>query len=185
MNTFNSILVLAAAFLVVFAEAVFPGLRNLLGTQVDLLPALMIYAALSTNIAVLSLLAIFGGLWFDSLSANPLGLSILPLFMVSFPVFLQRDLILREGTFAQVILGGVASALAPLASVLLLLTAGKHPLIGWGSLWQWIVMTAGGALATPVFFALFNWCDHALGYQVRTETSFRPDREIRRGPKKF
>jgi hypothetical protein len=84
-----------------------------------------------------------------------------------------------------VILGGVASALAPLASVLLLLTAGKHPLIGWGSLWQWIVMTAGGALATPVFFALFNWCDHALGYQVRTETSFRPDREIRRGPKKF
>jgi hypothetical protein len=27
---------------------------------------------------------------------------------------------------------------------------------------------------------MFDWCNHALGYQPRTETSFRPDREIRR-----
>jgi hypothetical protein len=64
---------------------------------------------------------------------------------------------------------------------LLLLTAGKQPLLGWGSLWQWLVMTAGGAAATPLVFALFHWCDRALGYQPRTETSFRSDREIRRG----
>ncbi|HTQ52653.1 MAG TPA: hypothetical protein VMJ12_18235 [Candidatus Acidoferrales bacterium] len=180
MNVLNSILVLAAAFLCVFGESVLTGPRNLLGAQIVLLPALMIYAALSCNIGIVSLLAIFGGLWFDSLSANPLGLTILPLFIISFPVFLQRDLILRELPFAQFILGGVASAIAPFISVLLLLTAGKHPLLGWGSLWQWLVMTAGGALATPFFFALFGWCDKALGYQVRTETSFRPDREILR-----
>jgi hypothetical protein len=183
MSFLNSILVLAAAFLAVFGESVFPGLRNLLGTQVDLLPALMIYAALNTNILVLSLLAIFGGLWFDSLSANPLGLSILPLFIVGFPIFLQRDLILREVPFAQLILGGLASAAAPLISVLLLLTAGKEPLLGWGSLWQWLVMITGGAVATPAFFAGFAWCDHTLGYQPRMETSFRPDREILRGRK--
>ncbi|HXB58689.1 MAG TPA: hypothetical protein VNU95_03955 [Candidatus Acidoferrales bacterium] len=183
MSFLNSILVFAAAFLAVFGESVFPGLRNLLGAQVDLLPALMIYAALNTNILVMALLAIFGGLWFDSLSANPFGLTILPLFIVGFPVFLQRDLILREVPFAQSILGGVASAVAPLVTVLLLLTAGKEPLLGWGSLWQWIVMIAGGAIATPVFFTLFDWCDHTLGYQPRTETSFRPDREILRGRK--
>jgi len=148
MSFLNSILVLAAAFLAVFGESVFPGLRNLLGAQIDLLPALMIYAALNTNILVMALLAIFGGLWFDSLSANPLGLSILPLFIVSFPVFLQRDLILREVPFAQLVLGGLASAAAPLISVLLLLTAGKEPLLGWGSLWQWLVMIAGGAMGT-------------------------------------
>lgn len=180
MNVLNSILVLAAAFLCVFGEAVLTGPRNVLGAQIDLLPALMIYAALSCNIGIVSLLAIFGGLWFDSLSANPLGLSILPLFIISFPVFLQRDLILRELPFAQFILGGVASAVAPFISVMFLLTAGTHPLLGWGSLWQWMVMIAGGALATPFFFALFGWCDKALGYQVRTETSFRPDREILR-----
>jgi rod shape-determining protein MreD len=184
MNIINSLLVLATAFLAVFGEAALPGLRNLLGAQIDVLPALMIYAALRSNGVVLSLLAIFGGLWFDSLSSNPLGLSILPLFVVGFPVYLQRDLILRELPFAQLILGGIASAVAPLISVLLLLTAGTVPLLGWGSLWQWLVMIAGGAVATPVFFIVFDWFDHALGYQPRTESSFRPDRVILRGRKR-
>jgi hypothetical protein len=184
MKALNSILVLVAAFLTVFAEAVISGPRHLLGAQIDLLPALVIYAALNTNIVVVSLLAIFGGLWFDSLSADPLGLMILPLFIVGFPIFLQRDLILRELPFAQVVLGGIASALVPFLAVLLLLSAGQKPLLGWGSLWQWIVMTAGGAVATPVFFAVFEWCDDALGYKPRTESSFRPDREILRDRRK-
>ena len=87
---------------------------------------------------------------------------------------------MRELPFAQFILGAIASAVVPALSVLLLLTGGQQPLLGWGSLWQWLVMTAGGAAATPVLFS-FGWCHHALGYQPRAETSFRPDREIRRG----
>jgi hypothetical protein len=184
MKALNSILVLAAAFIAVFAESVVSGPRHWLGAQIDLLPALVIYAALSTNIVVVSLLAVFGGLWFDSLSADPLGLMILPLFVVGFPIFLQRDLILRELPFAQFVLGGIASAVVPFLAVLLLLSAGQKPLLGWGSLWQWIVMIAGGAVATPVFFAVFEWCDDALGYKPRTESSFRPDREILRDRKK-
>jgi hypothetical protein len=183
MNVFNAILILAAAFLAVFAEAAFQLPRHLFGAQVDLLPALMIYTALNTNVATVSLLAVAGGLWFDALSANPLGASILPLFAVGFPIFLRRDLILRELPFAQIVLGAAASAAVPLLGVLLLLTGGQEPLLGWGSLWQWLVMIAGGAAATPVIFALFDWCQHALGYQPQTETSFRPDREIRRGRK--
>jgi hypothetical protein len=185
VKAFNSILVLVAAFIAVFAEAVISGPRHLLGAQIDLLPALVIFAALNTNIVVVSLLAVFGGLWFDSLSANPLGLTILPLFVVGFPIFLQRDLILRELPFAQVVLGGIASAVVPLLAVLLLLTAGQTPLLGWGSLWQWIIMTAGGAVATPVLFTLFEWCDDALGYKPRIETSFRSDREILRDRKRM
>ncbi len=181
MNLLQSILILAVAFLAVFGEAAFPVLRHWLGAQVDLLPVLMVYAALNLDIATVSLLAVLGGLWFDALSANPLGISILPLYAVGFLIWLQRDLILRELSFAQLVLGTVASAVVPVMSILLLLTAGKQPLLGWGSIWQWIVMTAGGAAATPLVFALFSWCNHALGYQLRTETSFRPDREIRRG----
>ncbi len=181
MNVLNTILIFAAAFLAVFGEAVFPGLRHLLGAQVDLLPAIMVYAALNANLAIVALLAVFGGLWFDALSANPLGVTILPLFVVGFAIFSQREFILREVSFAQMVLGAVASAVVPVLTVLLLLTGGKEPLLGWGSLWQWIVMTAGGAVATPVIFALFDWCNHAFGYQPRTETSFRPDREILRG----
>ncbi|MFZ0828680.1 MAG: hypothetical protein WAO02_14775 [Verrucomicrobiia bacterium] len=181
MNILQTILILATAFLAVFGEATFPVLRHWLGAQVDLLPVLMVYAALNLDIVSVSLIAVLGGLWFDALSANPLGISILPLFAVGFLIHLRRDLILRELSFAQLVLGTVASAAVPGLSVLLLLTAGQQPLLGWGSLWQWIVMTAGGAAATPLVFALFNWCNHALGYQPRTETSFRPDREIRRG----
>ena len=72
-------------------------------------------------------------------------------------------------------------AAVPAMTALLLLSGSQEPLLGWGSLWQWVVMIAGGALATPVIFVLFNWCQHALGYQPQTESSFRPDREIRRG----
>jgi rod shape-determining protein MreD len=181
MNLLNTILIFAAAFLVVFGEAVFPGLRHLLGAQVDLLPVLIVYAALNASLATVALLTIFSGLWFDALSANPLGITILPLFAVGFVIFLQRDLILRELSFAQIVLGTIASAVVPVLTVLLLLTGGKSPLLGWGSLWQWLVMTVGGAVATPMVFALFNWLNRAFGYQPRTETSFRSDREILRG----
>jgi rod shape-determining protein MreD len=181
MNALNTILILAAAFLAVFGEAAFPVLRHWLGAQVDLLPALMVYSALNTDIVTVSLLAVSGGLWFDSLSANPLGISILPLFAVGFVIYLQRELILRELPFAQFVLGAIASAVTPALIILLLLTGGQEPLFGWGSIWQWLVMTAGGAVATPVVFEFFGWCRRTLGYQPRVETSFRPDREIRRG----
>jgi rod shape-determining protein MreD len=180
MNIFNTILVLVAAFLAVFAETVCTAPREWLGAQIDLLPALMVFAALNTSIVGVSLLAVLGGLWFDSLSANPLGVTILPLIIVGFPIYLRRDLILRV-PFAQFVLGAAVSALVPVLTVLLLLNGGKQSLIGWGSLWQLIVMTAGGAVATPVLFTFFEWCDQMLGYKPRTEVSFRPDREIRRG----
>jgi hypothetical protein len=183
MNLFQTILILTFAFLAVFGEAAFPALRHWLGAQVDLLPALMAYAALKSGITTIALLAVLGGLWFDSLSANPFGITILPLFVTGFAIYFRRDLILRELPFAQVVLGTVASAVVPLMTLLLLLSSGKEPLIGWGSLWQWLVLTAGGAVATPLIFALFEWCNHSLGYQPRTETSFRPDREIQRGRK--
>lgn len=181
MNIFNTILVLAAAFLAVFGETILTAPREWLGAQIDLLPALMVFAALNTSLAGVALLAVLGGLWFDSLSMNPLGITILPLLAVGFPIYLRRDLILRDAPFAQFVLGAIASAVVPLLTVLLLLNGGKQPLISWGSLWQWIVMTAGGATATPVLFAFFNWCDQMLGYKPRVEVSFRPDREIRRG----
>ena len=74
---------------------------------------MMVYAALNTNLVTVSLLAVLGGLWFDALSANPLGVTILPLFAVGFPICLQRDLILRELPFAQIVLGAAASAVVP------------------------------------------------------------------------
>jgi cell shape-determining protein MreD len=184
MNFFQTILILAFAFLAVFGEATLGAPRNFLGAQIDLLPALMIYTALNAGLPTLALLAVLGGLWFDTLSANPLGITILPLLAVGFPVYLRRDLILRDSPFAQFVLGAAASAVAPALTLLMLLSGSVETLIGWGTLWQWLVITAGGAAATPIIFALAGWCHRTLGYQVRAETSFRLDREIRRGRNK-
>lgn len=181
MTTFRTILLLVAAFLAVFWEAAFPGTGRWLHVQVDLLPPLMVYASLCTGLPTLALLAVIGGLLFDSLSANPTGISILPLFATGVAIYWRRELILRDQPYAQFVIGLGASAAAPLLTVLLLLTAGHQPLLGWGSLWQWLVMSLGGAVATPIFFLLFVWGERALGYRRITETSFRLDREIRRG----
>ena len=181
MNWLNSAFVLATALLAVFWEAAFNGLRYLIGAQIDLLPALMVYAGLCTGITTVTLLAIFGGLWFDSLSANPLGVSVLPLFVVGLVIHVKRDLILRDQTFAQVVLGFAASAVAPVLTLLLLLTMRHTPLLGWGTLWQVGVMSVGGAIATPIFFELFSWLDHTLVHRRAAQSSFRADREIRRG----
>src|SRR5579862_5151281 len=101
MNPVNSILMLLVTFLAVFCEAAFNGLRNLLGAQIDLLPALLVVASLSAGLTTTTLVAVLGGLFFDSLSANPLGISVLPLFLVGFAIHTQRDLILRDQFFAQ------------------------------------------------------------------------------------
>jgi len=183
MTKLNSILVLLAAFLAVFLETAFSGLRHLLGAQIDLLPALVVYASLCTGLTTMAFVAVLGGLLFDSLSANPLGVTVLPLFVVGFLIYLQRGLILRDQTFAQLVLGLGASAAVPVLTVLLLLTKGQTPLLGWGSLWQWIVMALGGAVMTPALFKLFGFLERALSYHHATEASFRPDREIRRGRK--
>jgi rod shape-determining protein MreD len=183
MTALNSILILLTAFLAVFWEAAFSGLRRLLGAQIDLLPPLMVYASLSAGLPTVTLLACAGGLWFDSLSANPLGVSVLPLFIIGWAIYLQRDLIMRDAAFAQFVLGLGASAAAPLLTLLLLLSSGNKPLLGWGSLWQLIVLSVGGAVATPILFEIFSWFHRAFGYRAVSQPSFRPDREIRRGRK--
>lgn len=181
MTALNTILILLAAFLAVFWEAAFPATSRWLNAQVDLLPALMVYASLRLGLPAIALLAVCGGLFFDSLSANPLGISIISLFAVGLALYWRRELILRDQPYAQLVLGLGASAAAPLLTLLLLLTAGHQPLLGWGSLWQWLVMSLGGAVATPLFFLLFGWLERALGNDDVSETSFREDREIRRG----
>ncbi|HXT13403.1 MAG TPA: hypothetical protein VN873_17735 [Candidatus Angelobacter sp.] len=183
MSTLNSILILLVAFLAVFCESAFSGIRNLLGAQIDLLPAIVVYAALTAGLPTITAVSVMGGLMFDSLSANPLGISVLPLFAVGFAIHTQRELILRDELFAQSVLGLSASAFVPVAVVLLLLTGGHAPALSWFSLWQWIVMAVGGAIATPALFLLFGWFDRAFTYRSATEMSFRPDREIRRGRK--
>jgi rod shape-determining protein MreD len=182
MKILDATLIAAVAFLAIFWEAAFDGVRSLLGAQPHLLPPLMVYTALRGSMPAVALLAFFGGLLFDSLSSNPLGISVLPLLVVGVAIHSRRQLILRSQVFAQSVLGAAASVAAPCFSILLLITLGQHPLLGWGTLWQIAVMGVAGAVAAPAFFLLFEWLQRTFSHSgPASETSFRPDREIRRG----
>lgn len=181
MKTINTILLLLTAFIAVFLQAMFAGVRDIIGTQVNLLPALIVYAALHGGLRAVALLSVCGGLWFDSLSANPFGVSILPLFAIGYLVHQKNELILRDLVFAQFILGLAASFFVPLATLLLLFSMGQSPLVGWGTLWQMLVMGLLGGALTPACFRLFRVIRHTFFHPPATQLSFRPDREIRRG----
>ena len=181
MNSLNTIFILVIAYVAVFLEAHVGFIRNTFGAQVDLLPALMVFTALTSDIVTVVLLAILGGLFFDSLSLNTLGVSILPLFLIGFVIYRERELLLREHPFAQFIMGAVASVLHPVMTLFLLMNDGNVPLLGWRSVWQLIVMAIGGGIAAPLFFKLFARVQNALTYQPRIDAPFRADRQIKRG----
>jgi cell shape-determining protein MreD len=181
VNNLNSIAIIITAYVVVFLEASFGLVRTWAGAQIDVMPALMVYCGLSTGMVTIASTAVLAGLWLDSLSANPLGISVLPLFMIGFFVYSMRDLILRDQPYARLVLGFAAGAAAPLATVLLLWAGGFDPLIGWGSLWQWFVMTVGCGVLTPVCFWFFDRLRQAFTYSRVSESTFRSDREIKRG----
>jgi hypothetical protein len=90
-------------------------------------------------------------------------------------------LLLREHRFAQIVLGVAAGALCPLGTLFLLFNMGASPLLGWRTFWQWVVGAVAGGLLTPWLFRLFDALRRAFEYPMLKQTSFRPDREIKRG----
>lgn len=181
MNWLAPTLILVAAFATVYFEASFDTFRNIFGVQLELLPALVVYAALTHGIEFVAVLAICGGLWLDALSANPPGVSIIPLFFAGIIIYRYRTLLLRDLPYAQFVLGAGACAFAPVLTFVILLSLDTNPLFGWGSLWQWLVMGLMGGLFSPLIFQLFDWIHQAVNYPRSPETSFRADREIKRG----
>lgn len=181
MSWFNTIAILFVAYLAVYAQATFNEFRHLLGVQIDLLPSLVVYAGLSGGVTTFTIVAVSGGLWLDSLSANPLGISLIPLFLVGLVVHQFRELILRDQAFAQFILGLCATAAVPLVTLVLLLNTEIQPLLSWFSLWQWTAMSLLGGAVTPIWFFVFDRIGETFNYRPWGENSFRPDREIKRG----
>ena len=181
VNSFTLALVLAAAFVAVLLQSAFDLTRWLCGAQINLLPALMVYTALTCELPVLVLLALFAGLLFDSVSANPLGTMTAALFLPAWFIHLKRGLILRELPFARLVLGLAATGATSGIALLILLSARQEILLGWFSLWQWIVLTLLGGLFTPLLMVALDATRNALSYQREAGSSFRSDREIRRG----
>ena len=178
MNRLVSMSLFLIAFLAVWLQATLALPRHWLGAQLDVLPPLMVYAGLFCGSGTVAALALLGGLGIDALSLNPLGVTVLPLFLVGVGIQQFREVMLRDTTYAQFMLGMAASAFVPAATVCLLLLLGQKPTLSWGTLWQWTVVTFSGAVMTPVLSKLLRWLEHTFGYREMPQTSFRADREI-------
>lgn len=181
MNWMKPMILVGFAFAGVFAAAWIEWPRRWLGAQFDLLPALIVFAAMTTNVLNLGILAVSGGMFLDSLSANPLGVSILPLFATGCGLHRVQELVLRDLPYAQVVLGVMATAVIMLLKLILLLTLGETPILGWGSFWQLFIACAWSAALTPAVFTLFDSVAGLFSYQSLGPPAFRPDRDILRG----
>jgi len=181
VTVFRILAVLWLTFVAIFLQAALNWPRQLLGAQVNLLPAMMVWTAFRLGLGSVVLISLAGGLGLDALSLNPLGVSCLPLCLAGTLLHLKREQLLGNEPFAQWIIGLVVCAITPLLTLGLVLTLGANPLLGAGFLWDWIVLTLVGGAATPVLFWLMDRLERALTYQPHSELSFRPDREIRRG----
>ena len=181
MNWLNTVLILALAYVAVFLEGSFDLFRDWLGAQITLLPALMVCTGLTSGIGTVALLAVCGGLCRDSLSADPLGVSILPLFLIGFVIFWKRDVLLRENQFAQMALGLAAGAVFPLATLFLLVNLGPGAVAGLDVALAVVAGVLAGGVLTPALSGLLGRLRGALEYPAMKQSSFREDREIKEG----
>jgi rod shape-determining protein MreD len=181
MNWLRFSFLLAFTLLAVFCQTVWETPRVWLGAQFDWLPSLVVYSGATGELAAMIGCAVIGGICQDSFSSNPLGVSVLPLLVIGWLVHRSRELILVDDLLVRVILGGLASAGAFGLGLLMNLVVRLTPLIDWITLWQALVVAAGGAVATPLWFGLIRRMEKVFGYSVISIPSFRSDREIKRG----
>ncbi len=182
MTLFRSILILLTALLAVFVETQVGFTERLLAVRIPLLPAVVVYGALRGGPGVLTATATLGGLGLDSLSANPLGLSVIPLLLAGLVMRHFESMLLRDLPYAQFMLGAAAAALLFVMSLGLLLTLHQEPVLGWATVWRGVVSSIGAGALTPLCFKVLDGVDHALNPQPALESSsFRKDREIKRG----
>ncbi len=119
--------------------------------------------------------------FFDSLSANPLGVSLISLCLVGAMLSVLRGLVLRDQALAQMALGACVSLVNPLMNLGILWALGMSPVVGWGTVFQITVMGVSGAVLAPFFFLLFDWLEEALTYAEEPFSRFRSEVEIKRG----
>ena len=179
----NKILVmLLGAYLLIFLQSHLHMPRLWLGFQPDLTPALLVCVGLTMGAGHISTTALLAGLWMDSLSANPLGISILPLFVAGWLVFCFREQILGGEFVAQFYLGTVAGLGVPIMQVVLLKMSGATPLLGWEmGMWALFNGLFCGA-AVPLFDRLAKRLDRWFSHPAYDPNRWPNDnRQIVRG----
>jgi len=145
MNTFIAI---AGISIAVALQARMPTLTWLCGVRVELLPALVAYAALTLNRRRALALALVAGLAQDALSAAPFGISALAYGIFTVVVTSLREALDRDLPWVQ---SSAGAAISITTSVVAFFAVG----LSFGNLVKMLVAAAiSGAVTVVVFLAI-------------------------------
>tara|TARA_A100001037_G_C14993079_1_gene563517 strand:+ start:176 stop:727 length:552 start_codon:yes stop_codon:yes gene_type:complete len=181
MNRLTLVLLLGMCTLMAFVEGRGLLREGLFGTRIDVLPLLVLYAAMRGSLSSALVVSSVAGLLFDSLSANPLGMSLMTLGMIGVALIQVRGVILRDQALAQICLGAGVAMANPVLGVSLLWGLGYQPVVGWGTWIQIGILGISGAILAPLLFKVFDWLESELTYAEEPSSRFRSDVEIKRG----
>ena len=174
-------LLFLVTWLAIFAQSQFTGFRDTFAIPFSIVPALLAYTARTHGLGITTCLALLSGLWIDSLSISPIGVSSASLFLIAFGLQFRRHLILREQTYAQFWIGFAAGFLAHFLILVLLSVGPIEPVISWFSLWKISLLGFLNALVCPLAFVLFDTLSKTFDYHPIASLNFRADRETVRG----
>jgi rod shape-determining protein MreD len=163
----NRTLLIVVAVLLVVIQSTAANIISIQGAKLELLPALIVYCSMSSNIRTALLVAVCGGLFQDVLSAGRLGLSALPLCGIAVVFSNFRPLLFREFFVIQSLLGAMAAFFTSVWMVLCQLVAAGHNTVSAHTIATvfWVVL--GSAVVTPLLFrvldGLIRWMGHEPG----------------------
>lgn len=155
MNREQLIALFAATFLAVFLEVWLDLPRAWLSTAVSFLPSVLVYAAVRYPVHGITLVAVVGGLWHDSFSANPLGTSTAALFAAGYVLQRNREVIMHQLLFSRVVLGFAAGVVVPMLTLGLMSVTQREVPWHWALPGQILLQGLAAAVFTPLIFRLF------------------------------
>lgn len=154
----NTLIAIAGILLAVALQAHMPTLWWLGGARVELLPALVVYAALTMHRRRALVLALVAGLAQDALSAAPFGISALAYGIAAIVITSLREALDRDLPWMQWSAGGLTSITA---SVVAFFAVG----LSIGNVFKMLMVASFAGMATVVLFFVLDYAHMAWGFE--------------------
>jgi rod shape-determining protein MreD len=154
----NTLIAIAGILIAVALQAHMPTLWWFGGVRVELLPALVVYAALTMHRRRALVLALVAGLIQDALSAAPFGISALAYGIAAIVITSLREALDRDLPWMQWSAGALTSITA---SVIAFFAVG----ISFGNVFKMLVAACIAGMATVALFFVLDYARMAWGFE--------------------
>ncbi len=154
----NVLIAMAGILLAVALQAHMPTLWWLGGTRVELLPALVVYAALTMHRRCALVLALVAGLTQDALSAAPFGITALAYGIAAIVITSLREALDRDLPWMQWSAGALTSITA---SIIVSFAVG----LSIGNVFKMLMAASIAGMATVGLFFVLDYARLAWGFE--------------------